>query len=294
MKQITEMLVKQRETPFEQVAKLLPGWMKFDLPRKWKCIGSVLIIRIPEKLQGHAQEIAEAYSILPGISSVVKTGDISGELRQPSGVHLLYGDSTETTVIEYGISYRLDVAKQMWSAGNMGWRAGPRGPPRVKAIYDFHNPLVIMDCFAGVGYFALQMAKAYPNAKVIAIDKNPESIQYLRQNIELNSIVNIEVVNKDCRDEYRKADVIHLGYIGGTCDFLSHAFNCLEYSGKIIFHEVYRDKWLGFKKRSDWDSMPANLSKKMNEHSCAVEAFARVKAYGPSSSHIVARLKRGN
>ena len=104
MKQITEMLVKQRETPFEHVSKLLPGWMKSDLPRKWKRIGSVLIIRIPEKLQGHAQEIAEAYSILPGISSVVKTGDISGELRQPSGVHLLYGDSTETTVIEYGIS----------------------------------------------------------------------------------------------------------------------------------------------------------------------------------------------
>ena len=126
------------------------------------------------------------------------------------------------------------------------------------------------------------------------LDKNPESIQYLRQNIELNSIGNIEGVNKDCRDEYRKADVIHLGYIGGTCDFLSHASNCLEYSGKIIFHEVYRDKWLGFKKRSDWDSMPTNLSKKMNEHSCAVEAFARVKAYGPSSSHIVARLKRGN
>ena len=294
MKQITEILVEQRETPFDQVSKLLPDWMKSDLPRKWKRIGSVLIIRIPEKLQGHTQEIAEAYSILPGISSVVEIGNISGELRQPSDVRLLYGDSTETTVIEYGISYRLDVAKQMWSAGNVGWRAGPRGPSKVNAIYDFQNPRVIMDCFAGVGYFALQMAKAYPNAKVVAIDKNPESIQYLRQNIDLNNIVNIDVVNKDCREEYRKADVIHLGYIGGTSDFLSHASNCLEYSGKIIFHEVYRDKWLGFRKRSDWGCIPANLSKKMDEHSYAVEAFARVKAYGPSSSHIIARLKRGN
>ena len=98
MKQVTETLVKRHETPFEQVAKLLPGWMKTDLPRKWTRVGSVLVIRIPETLESFAQEIAEAYATLPGISSVLAKARITGELRQPVQVRLLYGNNTETTV----------------------------------------------------------------------------------------------------------------------------------------------------------------------------------------------------
>jgi hypothetical protein len=55
---------------------------------------------------------------------------------------------------------------------------------------------------------------------------------------------------------------------------------------------VYRNNWLGFRKRSDWNDTPAKFAELMDEYGYEVEAFGRVKTYGPSSSHIVARLKK--
>ena len=78
----------------------------------------------------------------------------------------------------------------MWSPGNTGWRSALKGPKKVKDFYTFDNPKVIVDYFAGIGYFALQMAKGYPETKVIAVEKNPKSIEYLSMNVVNNSIKN--------------------------------------------------------------------------------------------------------
>ena len=294
MKQVTETLVKRHETPFEQVAKLLPSWMELDLPRKWTRVGSVLVIRIPETLESYAQEIAEAYATLPGISSVIAKARITGELRQPVQVRLLYGNNTETIVTEYGIRYRLDVAKLMWSAGNVGWRAGPRGSPGVKKIYEFQKPQVILDCFAGIGYFTLQLARAYPDARVVAIDKNPESVQYLRQNIELNRFENIEVVHEDCRNVHQKADVVHLGYIGDTVRFLTHASAQLRNGGTVILHDAFRRSAYGVQRSSEWSAVPERLRHELEQAAPGmyVTQVARVKNYGPATAHLAIRLEK--
>ena len=67
----------------------------------------------------------------------------------------------------------------------------------------------------------------------------------------------LEVLNDDCRNINQKADVIHLGYISNTLDFLEHAHSNLNDEGIAIFHEAYNNSWLRFKKRSDWGSMMA-------------------------------------
>ena len=46
-----------------------------------------------------------------------------------------------------------------------------------------------------------------------------------------------------------KADVIHLGYISNTLEFLGHARKNLNDNGVAIFHEAYNNSWLGFKRR---------------------------------------------
>jgi tRNA (guanine37-N1)-methyltransferase len=50
---------------------------------------------------------------------------------------------------------------------------------------------VVIDMFAGVGPFSIQIAKKFNNVKVYAIDTNPVAIQFLKQNIALNKIENI-------------------------------------------------------------------------------------------------------
>ncbi len=180
----------------------------------------------------------------------------------------------------------------MWSPGNTGWRSALKGPGKVKDFYTFNSPKVIVDYFAGIGYFALQIAKGYPETKVIAIDKNPKSIEYLTMNVVNNSIKNVEIINDDCKNVNIKADVVHLGYIGNTIDFLEHSHNNLNDKGIVIFHEAYRNTWLGFKSRSDWRIIPEKFTKLMSTKNFIVEKFERVKFYGPSTSHIIARLKK--
>ena len=226
------------------------------------------------------------------MKTVLQKSKINGELRKPVDIEILFGSDTITEVVEYGIRYQIDLSKIMWSPGNTGWRSILQGPKKISSFYNFSNPKTIIDYFAGIGYFTIQLAKSYPNANIVSIDKNPESIEYLKINLSLNDIKNVEVINDDCRNINLKADVIHLGYISNTLEFLEHSRLNLNDKGIAIFHEAYNNSWLGFKKRSDWIGIPNKFAKLMKENGFLTSKFERVKFYGPSKSHIVARLQK--
>ena len=276
--------------PFEQIASKIDSELHHNLPRKWKKIGDILILDL-SKIENEKEKIAEIYAQVLNVKTIIQKNKISGELRKPEDTELLYGKETVTEISEYGIKYKLDLAEIMWSPGNTGWRSALSGPEKVSEFYAFDKPKTIIDYFAGIGYFSIQMAKGYPEAEIIAIDKNPKSIEYLTLNAKNNS-VNIKIINDDCRNIELKADVIHLGYIGNTIDFLEHAHNCLNDNGTVIFHEAYRNNWLGFKSRSEWGTIPEKFAKLMDENNFTVQKFERVKFYGPSTSHIIAKLKK--
>ena len=276
--------------PFEQIASKIDSELHHNLPRKWKKIGDIVILDL-SKIENEKEKIAEIYAQVLNVKTIIQKNKISGELRKPEDTELLYGKETVTEISEYGIKYKLDLAEIMWSPGNTGWRSVLSGPEKVSEFYAFDKPKTIIDYFAGIGYFSIQMAKGYPEAEIIAIDKNPKSIEYLTLNAKNNS-VNIKIINDDCRNIELKADVIHLGYIGNTIDFLEHAHNCLNDNGTVIFHEAYRNSWLGFKSRSEWGTIPEKFAKLMDENNFTVQKFERVKFYGPSTSHIIAKLKK--
>ena len=102
----------------------------------------------------------------------------------------------------------------------------------------------------------------------------------------------MDVLNNDCRNITQKADVIHLGYISNTLDFLEHAHKNLNDKGIAVFHEAYNNRWLGFKKRSHWGTIPLKFGKLMSVNGFTVEKFERVKFYGPSKSHVIALLRK--
>ena len=277
--------------PFEQIASKIDSELHHNLPRKWKRIGDIVILDL-SKIENEKEKIAEIYAQVLNVKTIIQKNKISGELRKPEDTELLYGKETVTEISEYGIKYKLDLAEIMWSPGNTGWRSALSGPEKVSEFYTFNKPKTIIDYFAGIGYFSIQMAKGYPEAEIIAIDKNPKSVEYLSLNAKNNSVENMKIINDDCRNIEMKADVIHLGYIGNTIDFLEHAHNCLNEHGIAIFHEAYRNSWLGFKSRSEWGTIPEKFTKLMDEKNFTVQKFERVKFYGPSTSHIIAKLKR--
>tara|TARA_B100000959_G_C14918267_1_gene598348 strand:- start:381 stop:1226 length:846 start_codon:yes stop_codon:yes gene_type:complete len=278
--------------PFENIKLKVNPDLHDKLPKKWKKVGDIITIDFKNIDKDKKNEIAKIYAEELRVKTVIQKSSVSGELRKPGNINLLYGNETITEISEYGVKYKLDLAEIMWSPGNTGWRSALAGPEKVSDFYTFNKPKVIVDYFAGIGYFAIQMAKGYPKSKIIAVDKNPKSIEYLTMNCIENGIKNIEIINDDCRNITSKADVIHLGYIGNTIDFLDHTYKSLNKNGTVIFHEAYRNSWLGFKSRSDWIGIPDNFSKLMKTKAFTVEKFERVKFYGPSTSHIIAILRK--
>jgi tRNA G37 N-methylase Trm5 len=278
--------------PLENIKLRVNPNLHNKLPTKWKRIGNILIVDLENLADDKKREVAEIYADELNVKTVIQKNIISGELRKPEKVNILYGTETITEIFEYGIKYKLDLSEIMWSPGNTGWRSVLAGPKKVKDFYSFGKPRTIIDYFAGIGYFALQMARGYPKAKIIAIDKNPKAIEYLTTNVNENNIENIDIINNDCRNVKLNADVIHLGYIGNTIDFLEHTHSCLNENGIAVFHEAYRNNWLGFKSRSDWGSIPTKFSDLMKIKGFVVEKFERVKFYGPSTSHIIATLRK--
>ena len=279
-------------SPFERIKAKVRTELIDKIPRKWKKIGEVLIVDFDLVPNKDKKIIAETYASELKVKTVIQKNKVNGELRKPKHTKLLFGADTVTKISEYGLTYNIDLSEIMWSAGNTGWRSALAGPNKVSDFYSFENPKIIIDYFAGIGYFALQMAKGYPESKIIAIDKNPKSVEYLKINAKENKIENMEIINDDCRNVQTQADVIHLGYIGNTADFLEHTHNSLNNNGIAIFHEAYHNSWLGFKSRSEWGIIPEKFSKLMEEKGFNVEKLDRVKFYGPSKSHIIARLKK--
>ena len=278
--------------PYDRIKHQIDESLHEKLPKKWKKIGDILVTDLSQIDSNNKCQVAKIYAKILNVKTVLQKSKINGELRKPVDTEILFGNDTITEVVEYGIRYQIDLSKIMWSPGNTGWRSILQGPKKISSFYNFSNPKTIIDYFAGIGYFTIQLAKSYPNANIVSIDKNPESIEYLKTNLSLNDIKNVEVINDDCRNINLKADVIHLGYISNTLEFLEHSRLNLNDKGIAIFHEAYNNSWLGFKKRSDWVGIPNKFAKLMMENGFLTSKFERVKFYGPSKSHIVARLQK--
>ena len=186
--------------PLENIKLRVDPDLRNKLPTKWKRIGNILVIDLENLTDDTKREIAEVYAEELNVKTVIQKSKVSGELRKPEKIVLLYGTETITEITEYGIKYRLDLSEIMWSPGNTGWRSALAGPEKVNDLYSFDKPGTIIDYFAGIGYFALQMARGYPKAGIIAVDKNPKAIEYLITNVKVNNIENVEIINDDCRN----------------------------------------------------------------------------------------------
>ena len=278
--------------PFEKIKHKVNKKLHNKIPKKWKKIGDILIADFSNLQKNDRADVAMTYGGILRAKTVLQKNKINGELRTPETTEILFGKDTKTEVTEYGIKYRLDLSKVMWSPGNTGWRSILEGPERVGNFYKFNNPKTIIDYFAGIGYFTIQLAKSYPDADIISVDKNLESIKFLKENLKINEVTNVKVFNDDCRNIELKADVINLGYISNTLEFLDHARKNLNNNGVAIFHEAYNNSWLGFKRRSEWGTIPSNFSNLMKEKGFLTKKFERIKFYGPSKSHIIAYLEK--
>ena len=253
------------------------------MPNKWEKIGDVLIINLSSELIEYKDIIGEEYADVLNCKSVLNDLEgITGELRTPN-TELIYGEKdTKTVHNENKVRFKLDPQKVMFSSGNMS--------ERIRMANISNKNETIIDLFAGIGYFSIPIAVHSKPKKIYAIEKNPISYCFLKENISLNHVTNIiKPINGDNRELAPKntADRVIMGYFGATIRFLPTAFKCLKNnSGIIHFHDKYPDK--------DFPNIPGeeirNEARKSNL-SVEILNMIKIKSFAPGISHYVFDLK---
>ena len=248
-------------------------------PRRWKRIGDVLILRLEPEAAGDARTIAHIFGTVLGARTVVEDrSGIHGPLRTPD-VRVLWGDGTETQHAEAGVRYALDVSKVMFSPGNVAERIGlakriPRGA-------------VVVDLFAGIGYFSLPIAVRGRPEIVYACELNPASYAFLVRNIRLNRAENVVPLYGDCRDVAPRgvADWVLMGHFDARA-YLDVAFAALRGRGTIVFHELCP-------KEQFPDAFALRLAAASRAHWMRVLSIQThvVKSYAPGILHAVAEVR---
>ena len=265
------------QAPYNEIIRQvpIPNDLKDRLPRKWELLGDVLSIRLPPELIPFKSELAAAYAnALHARTVCLETGGITGVHRTPQ-VEVIFGDGTETVHKENGVLYKLDVAKVMFSSGNMEEK-------RRMASLDCRGETVV-DMFAGIGYFSLPLALHAKAKRVVACEINPVAFGYLVDNIGLNRVEDVvQPFLGDNRDLPGRhwADRVLMGYVGTTDQFLPKAFELVRSGGVVHYHET-----------CPIDEFPerplARIAESAEEKRIEVLRQREVKSYAPAISHYV-------
>ncbi|RLI81408.1 MAG: class I SAM-dependent methyltransferase family protein [Archaeoglobales archaeon] len=267
-------LFARKNDLFEILKDEIPRDLWDLIPRRYKIIGDVVMIKIPEELEEYKKKVGEAIlRIHKRCKSVWRDLGREGMIRKPK-VELIAGSGSETIHRENGCLFKLDVTKVMFSVGNQG--------ERMRIVNVVQDGEVVLDMFAGIGYFTIPIAVHTNARRIYSIEINPESYFYLIENIRLNRVNNVIPILGDSMNVTPEgfAERVVMGHI--FChEFLPVAVKSLRSDGYIHYHEsvpeVVIDRPIE-RIRSVCESLGREVR---------IENFRKVKNYSPGVLHVV-------
>lgn len=235
---------------------------------KYKKIGDILVLD-----NNYSNDDFEELSKKHNVKTIMKINQIQGTKREPV-YNILYGEETETINKENGCLFKLDLAKVMWSKGNNN--------ERLRIAKLVRDGETVIDMFAGIGYFSIPIGVHANAKKVHAIEINPNSYQFLCENIKLNKLANINPILGDCMVETPnyKADRIIMGYVKTTHHYLKVAIDSLNKGGILHYHETVPEKLI--------DTRPiARINAHAGDREVELLKINKIKKYSPGVWHVV-------
>ena len=309
--EITELnllLKHQKYTPAQQMAQDMTNYLKqhiesdlaqliLNLPQKWELFGNLAII--PNSTMNNSQwqdlfalitqkqeqEIWQIIARALRVDRLARQDKIATDMMRTSQVKMLLGNSGEVEINDFGVKFWLDVTKVMFSSGNVTERH------RIGNI-DMSGEIVV-DAFAGIGYYSLPMLVRSNAEHVYACEINPNSIQALENGARLNNVSKrLTILNGDnlstMKQVYSIADRVHLGILPSSEKTWQSAINCLKSSGgKLHIHMNVEEEKIDDFVTYCIDSI-AKLAKQLGrEGIVSAEHVEKVKWYAPRIRHIV-------
>uniref|UniRef100_A0A0E0EBY0 tRNA wybutosine-synthesizing protein 2/3/4 n=1 Tax=Oryza meridionalis TaxID=40149 RepID=A0A0E0EBY0_9ORYZ len=271
--------------------KGLPGQLLEQLPTRWETLGDIIVLPktcfkdpLWESIRDDLWPLV-AKSL--GAQRLARQGKITPNGTRDSTLELLMGNDGWLTHHENGICYSLDATKCMFSSGN-------RSEKLRMGKLDCRDEVVV-DLFAGIGYFVLPfLVKA--NAKLVyACEWNPHALEALQRNVMDNHVADrCIILEGDNRLTAPKgiADRVCLGLLPSSECSWDTAVRALRAEGGMLhIHGNVNDSdetlWL--------DNVVKSITNIAKTHGLSwnvtVEHVERVKWYGPHIRHLVVDVK---
>ncbi|KAL5775354.1 hypothetical protein ACOSP7_012911 [Xanthoceras sorbifolium] len=262
-----------------------------QLPSRWERLGDIVVLPVTAfkdpVWDSFGDELWPTIAKSLNTSRLARQGRVASTGTRDSTLEILVGDNGWVNHCENGILYSFDATKCMFSWGNLSEKLR-------MARLDCTNE-VIVDLFAGIGYFVLPFL-VRANAKLVyACEWNPHAVEALQYNLQANSVTDRCIVFEgDNRITAPKgvADRVCLGLIPTSENSWVTAVRALRTEGGMLHvHGNVKDSeeclWTEHVSRS-----VSEIAR--SEGHCwevTVEHVERVKWYAPHIRHLVADVR---
>jgi len=235
------MRLKLPRNAFEIAGERLPPHLLASFPRAIDFVGDIAIIEIPHELEEQKRLVGEA--VLKAHKHVhrvlAKAGAIYGIHRRREYEVIAGLSNTATVHRENGCRYCLDLEKVYFS-------------PRLsfehnRVASQVEENETVVDMFAGIGPFAILIAKTHKTVKVYAVDVNPDAVEYLRRNIVANRVPGKVVpILGDAREIIHNmlhgvADRVIMNLPEKAVEYLEAACEALKPQGGVIHYYEFAE-----------------------------------------------------
>ncbi|KAH9608479.1 hypothetical protein KSS87_000681 [Heliosperma pusillum] len=261
-----------------------------QLPTRWERLGDIAVLPITSfrdpAWDTLGMELWDAVAKTLGTRRLARQGRVAATGTRDSRLEILVGDGGWVHHRENGIIYCFDATKCMFSWGNLSEKLR-------MARVDCRDE-VIVDLFAGIGYFTLPFLVRGHAKLVYACEWNPHAVEALRHNLEANLVSDrCIVLEGDNRLTAPKgvANRVCLGLLPSSEGSWVTAVRALRSEGGTLhIHMNVKDS-----EETEWTQHVVKSISEIAESEgrfwkVAVVHLERVKWYAPHIRHVVADI----
>lgn len=242
-------------------------------------LGTTAIIEFRGSRAAAKKEALKLMKFDPRITTVLlKAGPVTGKFRTRKLAYLAGARKYNVEYRENGCTFRFDPRKTFFSSRLSFERS------RILGLAKDGEWVCVM--FAGAGPFAIELGKKFKASIVTAIEENPASVRYMKENVALNRTPNVIPVKGDVKKVAKKykasAERVIMPLPWSSLDFLDQA--AMIAKKRAIVHIYIFGKTKGLESNS-WRKITAHAKK--NRYA-AKKIFTRaVRTYSATESEIV-------
>ena len=271
-----------------------------NIPSKWEKLGNIALLAkgsfepgFPEHVSLNSKDkggvLWDAISLALDVKSIGIQQPIANDTVRSSQAILLNSEDGWTKFLDNGVIFTLDVTKVMFSSGNI--------TERLRIARMNMKDEIIVDCFAGIGYYCLHALVNAGAKHVYACEINSNSIHALEKALKLNQIEeSMTIYPGDNQETLPKleylADRVFLGLLPSSELVWKHAVNCLKQAGGHLHIHMNVEE----EKIPNWQKLTIeeiNKFAKANGRKLSVVSshLEKVKWFAPRVRHVVLDLE---